>query len=311
MADAVGSTGIAPKPTTDTVAARSLYRPGKRQALGVLLVTLAVLSIPNIVGFAYFVSPIQQRVRSPLHDWLKPTGYVGQSLGILALAMFLFLWLYPLRKRIPLLRNVGSLPRWLDVHILVGLTVPLVGATHAAWQFRGLIGLGYLAMLTVAVSGIFGKYLYARIPRAADGAELTRAELIARHNELSTWIAARSPLPNERAREILERSMLDQLEPKRSLAGRLLLLAHSEWTRQATARRMAHDLRLTCAGRELEQILRIVRRQIAIDQQIQALTATRRVFQYWHIAHMPIAITALIAVGLHVVVAIALGVTWF
>ena len=39
--------------------------------------------------------------------------------------------------------------------------------------------------------------------------------------------------------------------------------------------------------------------------------ATQRLFRYWHVAHMPIAITGLLAVTVHVVAVIALGVTWF
>jgi hypothetical protein len=41
------------------------------------------------------------------------------------------------------------------------------------------------------------------------------------------------------------------------------------------------------------------------------LDATHRLFRYWHVAHRPMAISALVAVVLHVGTAISLGVTWF
>lgn len=73
-------------------------------------------------------------MRSPLHPWLKPTGYVGQTAGLLSAGLFLFLWLYPLRKKLRWLAFTGSLGRWLDVHIVAGFAIPLLAAMHAAWQ---------------------------------------------------------------------------------------------------------------------------------------------------------------------------------
>jgi hypothetical protein len=40
------------------------------------------------------------------------------------------------------------------------------------------------------------------------------------------------------------------------------------------------------------------------------LDVTRRLFRLWHVAHLPVALTALGAVLVHVAVVIAMGVTW-
>jgi hypothetical protein len=40
------------------------------------------------------------------------------------------------------------------------------------------------------------------------------------------------------------------------------------------------------------------------------LQATQRVFRFWHVAHLPFAVTAFVAVTIHVVVVVTLGVTW-
>jgi hypothetical protein len=50
---------------------------------------------------------------------------------------------------------------------------------------------------------------------------------------------------------------------------------------------------------------------MALTQQARMLTATRRVFRLWHIAHRPFAIAALVAVLVHVGVVVSLGMTWF
>ena len=52
-------------------------------------------------------------------------------------------------------------------------------------------------------------------------------------------------------------------------------------------------------------------REISLSQQSRMLSATHRVFRFWHVAHRPFAITALIAVIIHVVVVVSVGATWF
>ena len=50
---------------------------------------------------------------------------------------------------------------------------------------------------------------------------------------------------------------------------------------------------------------------MALAQQVALLAATHRIFRWWHVAHRPIAVTALIAVAIHVAVVVAVGATWF
>jgi hypothetical protein len=41
------------------------------------------------------------------------------------------------------------------------------------------------------------------------------------------------------------------------------------------------------------------------------LQASQRIFRFWHVVHRPFAIAALVAVVVHVGVAVAMGATWF
>src|SRR4029077_950672 len=137
----------------------------------------------------YYTLSVAQRMRSPLHPWLKPSGYVGQSAGLLALTLFLFLWLYPLRKKYRWLAFTGAISRWLNAHVLAALALPLLVAVHAAWRFGGVIGLGFWSMMVVWLSGIVGRYIYARIPRGRAGVELTREEIARRRAALLVQIS--------------------------------------------------------------------------------------------------------------------------
>jgi hypothetical protein len=58
-------------------------------------------------------------------------------------------------------------------------------------------------------------------------------------------------------------------------------------------------------------VIRLVRRQITLTQQRRMLEATQNVFRFWHVVHRPFSITAFVAVIIHVVVVVAMRVTWF
>jgi len=247
-----------------------------------------------------------------MHPWLKPSGAVGQTLGIVAFLMFAFLWLYPLRKRFRPLAVTGSLARWLDVHIVAGLLVPLFGAVHAGWRFQGIIGLGYACMLTVSLSGIIGRYLYVHLPRSRDGVQLTLAEVDRRGEAIVEQIAEALGEEPGHVREVL----LEQDTRRGShhgALGSLVDLFAADLARWRWKRRLRRDWsrRRGVDPASVALAVRLAGRRAALVQQARMIHATQRLFRYWHVAHMPIAITGLLAVTVHVVAVIALGVTWF
>jgi hypothetical protein len=250
-----------------------------------------------------------------MHAWLRPSGFVGQSAGILAFTIFTFLWLYPLRKKVKALAWTGSVGKWLDVHVMAALTLPLLLAIHAAWRFDGVIGLGYTAILLVCASGVIGRYLYSHIPRARSGVELSRDEVATQRAGLIDRIAATTRI--ERA--VVERTLVMASPPAGNigilrtifelLAGDVL-----RWRRTRALRRRWTSLApagLRPSRRSLDEAVHLAAREMSLAQQVRLLDATHRVFRWWHVAHRPVAISALIAVVVHVAVVIAVGATWF
>jgi hypothetical protein len=275
---------------------------------------LALLSIPLVItllGLPYYLLPRAGRLRSPLHDWLKPSGAVGLTLGIVGLALFLFMWLYPLRKKYRWLAFTGGIASWMRVHTLAGLVLPLLVAVHAGWRFEGLIGLGYAALLLVALSGVVGRYIYVRIPRSRTGLELGMDETVNERLALITRIAAATGLdPREVERSLATHPRsYEGLGPLRTI----LRMASDDLERWRAVRGLeARWSRARGAGPRIEraalrEALRLARREMALSQQVRMLEATRRVFALWHVAHRPVAITALLAVLIHVVVAVVVG----
>jgi hypothetical protein len=263
-------------------------------------------------GAAYYFASPAVRVRSALHPLLRASGPVGLGLGVLAFALFLFLWLYPIRKSLPGLAWTGSVGAWLRVHILAGIAVPPLAAVHAGWRFTGLIGLGYLSLLLVALSGAVGRYLYVRIPRRRDGLELSRDEIAGERRSLLTEIAAATgedPLAVERALATEPGRSGSDGAPFATL-GRLLAEDRARRHRLTALRRRWSTPPPGGPGLDaatIRRVLRLARRELTLAQQIEALEATRRVFALWHVVHRPFAIVAFIAVVIHVVVAVVVG----
>jgi ketosteroid isomerase-like protein len=287
-------------------------RPG-RVALAFLLVALGTISV---LGVPYYTGPMAERVRSPLHIWLKPSGYIGQSAGLLALALFVFLWLYPLRKKFRWLAFTGAMSRWLDVHVLAALALPLLVAVHAAWRFTGVIGLGFWAMMVVWLSGIVGRYIYARIPRGKAGVELTMEEIAGRRKALLEQIARHSGLDLATVDATLAPDGEPRTPGHHGILGTLTRMVADDFARRASGRRLRRlwesrgPKRRTADRRAIRAVLRLARQEMALVQQVRMLDATHAVFRYWHVFHRPVAVAALAAVLVHVAVVIALGATW-
>jgi hypothetical protein len=307
-------------PAPSRAAVRDPARRAKRSRVDVWRTVLAIaigapLVAINVLGAPYYLAPHAVQVRDDLHPWLRASGYVGQSAGIVALLIFVFLWLYPLRKKFRSLAFTGSIGKWLDVHVTSALVLPLLLAIHSAWHSDGVIGLGLVAMLVVIASGVVGRYLYTRIPRAKSGVELTREEVAMQRRELIEALATTTGLDEDAVERALD------LEPETTGHESPLRVLWHLLTNDLTRWRRTHALRQRwtalapgqrpLSGKAIREAVGIAGREISLAQQTRMLDATHRVFRYWHVAHRPFAVTALVAVVIHVVVVVAVGATWF
>ena len=279
-------------------------------AIAIVISCVAPLAL-TAWGWRYYALSFAGRLRSPLHALLKPSGPVGLALGVGGLALFLFMWLYPFRKSVKWLAWTGPLGAWMRVHVVAGLAIPLIVAVHAGWRFDGLIGLGYLSMFVVSLSGIVGRYLYIHIPRRRNGLEMSMEEVANERRTIITTIAAASGLvPAEVERRLaVDARPYEGLDPLRTL----LRMVRDDFSRGRVLRELQRELSAPRAGGtpldsgQLRETLRLARQELRLSQQVRMLEATRRVFGFWHVAHRPFAITALIAVVVHVVVAVMFG----
>jgi len=136
-------------------------------------------------GAEYYLTPLQERPFSPLHDLYAPTGLVGQGLGIIGTLMIASgVLLYALRKRVPWLSRVGKLRDWLSFHIFLCLLGPFLVLLHTTFKFGGLVAIAFWSMTLVVASGVVGRWVYVWIPKTINGRFLSREELRERMWEL-------------------------------------------------------------------------------------------------------------------------------
>jgi len=214
---------------------------------------------------------------------------------------------YSLRKRVRLLRHLGPLARWLDIHIFLGVVGPLLVVLHSAFKVQGLVALSFWSMIAVAASGVFGRYLYLQIPRTRAGEEMNLAALERVDAELGERLRRQFRL-SEPTIQRLE-SLAGAREDGAGLVVTLLRMITDDLRRPLRLREFAR----ACPGvpasvqREFERVVREkadARRRIVLWNRIHDL------FHYWHVLHKPFAVVMYLFMVVHVAVAVWTGYAW-
>jgi len=269
-------------------------------------------------GFDYYKLSAMDRPFSPKHHMLRPSGPVGLYLGFMGLALFVGIFLYPIRKRWAWLGQIGSTRHWLDIHVLMGLTAPFIVAFHSTLKFKGIAGMAFWIMFAVSSSGVVGRYLYAQIPRKVTTAELSMKELQELQQDLSQQLAAQKLLPEADLRALLRM-------PDKNRVARLpiviallymMILDVLRFFRVARLRRHALGFARsfqTLAGflptrhRELEKAIRAAAAEAALSKRVLFLSRSQKVFHLWHVVHKPFSYAFAVLATLHIGLQFVLG----
>jgi hypothetical protein len=103
---------------------------------------------------------------------------LGYALGIAGSVLMLLLLVYPLRKRVRFISRFGSIKFWFSTHMLFGVLGPVLILFHSNFQAGSLnSSVAMLCMLTVALSGLIGRFLYAKIHHGLYGSHIEMKEL--------------------------------------------------------------------------------------------------------------------------------------
>jgi hypothetical protein len=104
---------------------------------------------------------------------------LGYWLGIIGGTLMLALLMYSLRKRIPLLRNLGPTRHWFRMHMSLGIVGPIIILYHSNFQVGSINSqVALYCTLLVAASGIVGRYFYAKIHNGLYGSSASLRQLV-------------------------------------------------------------------------------------------------------------------------------------
>jgi hypothetical protein len=290
-----------------------------RSRLGIAYAIAGVLTLIQIVyGSNYYILSQANRALSPKHAWLKPSGVIGLHLGMVAFALFLIVYVYPLRKIWPWLGRQGNPRHWLDFHVLMGIAAPVLVTFHSSFKFSGLAGVAFWIMVIVALSGFVGRYIYAQIPRSLGFAEVSlkdAKELSDKLTEQLSSLGILSPKDVETlvrfpsSREFEQMSVLtalwkmmvfDMEYPMRVWRLRQKMLWSHRKTLSLVGLRRTHNVKL-------ENAIATAREQAVLTKKITFLSKTHQMLHLWHMIHRPFSYSFALLASIHVILMLMLG----
>jgi hypothetical protein len=278
-----------------------------RALLGGVWITIAAYTLAS--GWAYYQLPLDQRAYSPLHQRFAPSGTMGLIFGIAGTAcMVVGVGVYAARKRVPILRSMGSLSRWLEFHIFLCTLGPYLILLHTSFKFGGLVAVAFWSMTVVVVSGLFGRYVYSYLPKTIGGRVRSLESVKKQKSVLIQAIAMDAGLEPKEVKHAL---LLPTVREAPGIPTALWLAFRYD----ITARWRRRQIRRFLASRQLPKHVRewatsLLTEQVALEQQIVLLSPFRRLFRYWHLLHLPLSVVMLVIVAVHVTVAVLFGYAW-
>ena len=270
------------------------------------LVALAVLIF--IVGIPYWITPLDDRIAHRLHELFRSNGRVGLLAGFIGTFLMVVMLLYSVRKWLNFLAwmdFLGSMQWWLRFHIVCGIMGPVFIILHGAMKWpTGMVGVAFWCMVMVALSGIFGRYLFGHFPRAAAG---RRVDLEAARESLTDLRAQLvAETRDARADQVGEAVVIArELDDEPTTLFGLMML-------DAEVRRRVDRVKVLLFRAELPKTVhkrasRTLVAQLKMKRNLASWEVARRLFRYWHLFHQPLAAAMYLIAVLHIFSAFSFG----
>lgn len=272
---------------------------------GALAITMFLAAVSGSVAWAWM-----HRADTLLRAERGP----GYFIGIAGALMMVALLGYPLRKRLRFMRGWGAATTWFRWHMILGIVGPALIVIHSDFSLQSTNAtVAFVSMLTVAGSGLVGRYLYGQVHRGLYGQRLEartlREEATGSRDRLAGGLAASAAWQAE-----VERFEADTLTPTRTL-GQALARALSVGGSIRRSRKVALALIDDALRRQaeadhwdvpaLKASRREARRQLGdyyrAVRRAASLGLYERLFSLWHVLHVPLFVILVLTVIIHVV----------
>lgn len=274
-------------------------------------VGIAVTVILAFNGYQYYSTPLEERFFDPSHAALKPSGSWGHGFGIIGtLMMIAGVSIYMIRKRSRSLFNFGYLKHWLEFHIFLCSVGPVLVLYHTAFKFGGIVSVSFWSMVFVVLSGVIGRFIYVQIPRSIQGKELDIKDLSSIRQQMSDSFYMDITLNPRLIKEFEHLSTVDRFNDLNIVQSIMIIMSDSLKIR-FYLRRLKKQLKASGVTKyRSKELLRTAKAELILSRKIGLLRTMQKLFRYWHIAHLPFAITMFVIMIIHVAVTIVFGYKW-
>ena len=256
----------------------------------------------------YYTLPAFERAAHPKHDALRPGLGLGLWFGVASIALVFANLAYVLRRGARVMQRFGSLANWMSVHVATGVLALLTALVHSGLQAGDTVGGHALwALIALFATGAIGRYLYAYVPRAANGRELENAELRGRITRVAEGFERVHPVLAALVRDETL-ALVEERQWRTSLPARLLALVGAETGLRRLLARVRHEgLRAGLSRDQIDELQALTRSAHRSALATAHLEDLRGLMASWRWLHRWGAVLLLVLVGLHVAYALAYG----
>lgn len=260
-------------------------------------------------GLSYYQTSMEERYFHPQNEILKPSGFWGHGLGIVGSFLMIFgMVMYISRKRIKAISRWGSLKHWLEVHIFLCTLGPLMILFHTSFKFGGIVAVSFWSMVAVWLSGVIGRFIYVQIPRTIEGRELSLSEVRDLRTDMDEILKNNYNLDGETSEVILAAINLHTNIDGKNPSGNYIKRYFDDFKTIRTVKNILDKHNLYKGERK--KIVELVKKDLSLNRKIGRLVTMQKLFNYWHVAHLPFAVIMIIIMIIHVIVTITFGYKW-
>jgi hypothetical protein len=240
-------------------------------------------------------------------NYLSAESGTGYVFGIVGGSLMLTLLLYPMSKRSSALTRMVPPRYWFGIHMLLGVIGPVLILFHSNFHMGSLnSSVALFSMLTVAASGVIGRYIYTRIHRGLYGSRLSLSDLKNENHGNHVAILRVYTLDDSLASKF-ESIEAVALKPYTGIAtsfwNLLKLASTSRWLQWRSIRLIktteCQDLENT--GVEREQMVHSIRRYMKTLRKTAGFQLYERMFSLWHLLHLPLFFMMIITAIVHII----------
>jgi hypothetical protein len=267
-----------------------------------------------LLFFITLISVISIGVYVAQHKYYTSGDDFGYYLGLVGALLMLSLLLFPLRKRMRFMQGWGKLPNWFRIHMIIGITGPLLILFHANFHFGSInAGVALFSMLLVAASGVLGRFVYTKIHHGLYGRSASlkeiKAHFIAQGDDVKTKFHF-APHVEEWLRNF-ESYALDSSLSMSAKTWRFFSIGiQANWMHRKAMRELKQLLSQRARERhwddaKLTQRLaaanRMAKTYLHQAQAVAQFATYERIFALWHVLHIPLVYMLVLSSIFHII----------